>query len=259
MDADVKARVDALYRELEVSSPRATRGRGAAAVAAIDSVRSSAPQAAAAEQRQREPDQRGRDRARRLAALGRRRRRDDAARGVPREQRLHPLQVRLRDEPRLAFGEVGAWSWRRRHVHRAREGGAILVELGDAWRRTASATCSRSPARRHSSSAPASAKNTAHADDRREAVRVPEARRPPRRPRRTARTGGSRPRPASAPAGGRRARAPPCTRRAASSRRVRVRPSSASARRASVPRSVPPPASRSGASLMDAGCVPASL
>ena len=75
-------------------------------VATSDSVRNALRILPGPKQRHGEADQRGGDRPRSRAALPRRKRRDDLARGVPREERLHPLQVRLRDEPGLALGEV---------------------------------------------------------------------------------------------------------------------------------------------------------
>ena len=220
-------------------------------VAIVDSLRTIRPSASAAEQGQRHADQRGGDGARRAAARGRRRRRDNSPDGMPCEQRLHALQVRLRDQTRLALGQIlDVGLIVAAAVHRPREGRAILLELGDRCRERKRRSLRDLRRAATGAARPATAKNSDHAEDGREAVRVPEVDRPRPPRRRTARTAGSRsPRP-GAPAVARRARVPRCTRprraRAACARDRR----SASASRASAPRNVAPPASRSGASLM---------
>ncbi len=273
MDAAVKARVDALWEELGLGGrtsrtlqltpppdgpsttarPRAlTRPPRAVQAQQRGSDRQLAHQASHAtdaRQRQRDTDQRGGDRARRGTALGRRGRRDDASRGVPGEQRLHPLQIRLRDQSRLAFGEfLGA----------GHDGGGALAVREIAARsfsssarvvaKGAGAAC-ESSMRRQSNTAPATAKKIITptiAASRYESQKYTIT------PVAANNSANSRqPMPASNSASWwpTRPRSSEYS-RLASSNRVRMSPSSASARRASAPRSVPPPASRSGASLI---------
>ena len=161
----------------EISRYRARHARKIrSSVAPIDSVRTTPRRRRAPNSGSAMPISVVGDRARRRAARGRRGRRDDARDGMPREQRLHPLQVRLRDEPRLALGRVLP----RRHAERRQRSSCARAPRGPCRARrpsprTESATSARS--RRGATAArPGDAEEHDDAEDRGEAVGVPEVR-----------------------------------------------------------------------------------
>ena len=113
---------------------------------------------ARSEEGQGDAEEGGGDRPRGRAALRRGRRRDDLARGVPGEERLHALEIGLRDESRLALGEVGAWLHDRGALN-------VRVRAARSFSSSASEAANGVPAalaisaRRHSKATPATTKN----------------------------------------------------------------------------------------------------